>query len=305
MVFLSIGAVFKNEAKYLDEWLTFHSHMGVERFYLYDDESTDDFNEVLAPWIKAGIVFLDKVRGRNQGKVFLHCLWRTKLRTKWLALIDIDEFLWSPANKSVSDVLQEYSHYTGVVVRWKLFGSSGHSDPQESGSIESFTRSLPFDTDYGGVFSRRNFASGIRVTGNPLQGKSVFRPSSVFLTGIHNPTLYVGRLVNEACRVVLKSDVLVGKKGNRRVKSSFWQETPADILRINHYWSRSLRELENKVKRKFFEGSFRPGPDYDFNLSLEGHLGHEQMLNVEIDLSIQKVWEEAKKSRSGYLNKEL
>ena len=39
---LSVVAIMKNEGAYLKEWLDFHILVGVEKFYLYDNESNDD-----------------------------------------------------------------------------------------------------------------------------------------------------------------------------------------------------------------------------------------------------------------------
>lgn len=40
--YLSIGAIFKDEAPYLAEWIEFHRLVGVEHFFLYDNLSTDE-----------------------------------------------------------------------------------------------------------------------------------------------------------------------------------------------------------------------------------------------------------------------
>jgi len=39
--YLSICAIFKDEAPYLPEWIEFHRLVGVERFFLYDNGSGD------------------------------------------------------------------------------------------------------------------------------------------------------------------------------------------------------------------------------------------------------------------------
>lgn len=44
-----VCAVFKNESRHLGEWLKFHNLMGEEHFFLYDDNSADDFMTVLQP----------------------------------------------------------------------------------------------------------------------------------------------------------------------------------------------------------------------------------------------------------------
>ncbi len=54
--YLSVCAIYKNEARYLAEWIEFHLLAGVEHFFLYDNNSTDDHRDVLAPYVRAGLV---------------------------------------------------------------------------------------------------------------------------------------------------------------------------------------------------------------------------------------------------------
>src|SRR5262245_21968687 len=44
---LAVCAIFKDEAKFLDEWIRFHARVGVTRFYLYDNGTRDHEYEVL------------------------------------------------------------------------------------------------------------------------------------------------------------------------------------------------------------------------------------------------------------------
>src|SRR5262245_1292734 len=55
---LGVCAIFREEAPFLDEWLTFHCGVGVTHFYLYNNFSTDNFRTVLEPWIDRGVVTL-------------------------------------------------------------------------------------------------------------------------------------------------------------------------------------------------------------------------------------------------------
>jgi hypothetical protein len=50
---LAVCAIAKNEGAYFKEWLEYHRLVGVEKFYIYDNESDDDTKEVLAPLKKA------------------------------------------------------------------------------------------------------------------------------------------------------------------------------------------------------------------------------------------------------------
>src|SRR4051794_35476653 len=53
---LAIGAIFRDEAPYLKEWIEFHKLVGVQHFYLYNNYSTDDYESVLRPYIEIGEV---------------------------------------------------------------------------------------------------------------------------------------------------------------------------------------------------------------------------------------------------------
>ena len=60
---LAVVAIMKNEGPYLKEWIEFHKLVGVQKFYLYDNESNDDSRKILEPYIKEGLVihfFRDK-----------------------------------------------------------------------------------------------------------------------------------------------------------------------------------------------------------------------------------------------------
>lgn len=53
---LVMAAMFKDEAPYLREWILYHRMVGVEHFWLYNNDSTDNWSEVLAPFIDEGLV---------------------------------------------------------------------------------------------------------------------------------------------------------------------------------------------------------------------------------------------------------
>lgn len=56
--YLSILAMFKNEADIIEEWLDHHIYHGVEHFYLIDDYSTDDVMGRLEPYKAKGEKFI-------------------------------------------------------------------------------------------------------------------------------------------------------------------------------------------------------------------------------------------------------
>ena len=52
--YLGVCAIYRDEGPYLREWIELHRLVGVERFFLYDNGSSDDHLEILAPYRKTG-----------------------------------------------------------------------------------------------------------------------------------------------------------------------------------------------------------------------------------------------------------
>ena len=53
---LAVGAIFKNEGPYVLEWVAFHRVLGIERFFIADNNSSDETTVLLAALARAGIV---------------------------------------------------------------------------------------------------------------------------------------------------------------------------------------------------------------------------------------------------------
>jgi hypothetical protein len=147
---LVICAVFKNEAFYLQEWLDYHKKMGVEHFYLYDNNSEDGSREILHSYIERGDVDLYEwpVDTRSQQEylqllqlpAYNHALQIVKETARWAAFIDIDEFIVPVKHANVAQLLQEYEDYGGLAINWQIFGTSGLQQlPPDKRLIEMLT----------------------------------------------------------------------------------------------------------------------------------------------------------------------
>lgn len=129
---VSVMTVFRNEARFLKEWIEYHKLIGIEHFYLYNNLSEDHFEEILAPYIKEGIVELfdwpiestsRKSWNRIQGSAMLDAFKRMKGVSKWAASIDVDEFIFVK-NKTLLEFLSDFEDYGGVTINWLTFGTS-------------------------------------------------------------------------------------------------------------------------------------------------------------------------------------
>lgn len=130
---LSICAIFNNEARFLKEWLEFHKLVGVQHFYLYNNRSTDHFMDILQPYIDCGEVQLvDWIQDYShlgewndvQCSAYQHALVTTKGKTKWLAIIDLDEFIVPVKEDNLVKLLSKYKKYSGLAINWQMFGTS-------------------------------------------------------------------------------------------------------------------------------------------------------------------------------------
>lgn len=149
---LAACLLFQNEAPYLKEWIEYHQLIGFEHFYLYNNESTDNYLEVLSPYIKRGLVELQQVEGpcANQSEflvkqigAYREALKKAAGKVKWLALIDADEFIVPIQKDRLMDVLKDYEQYGGVYINWQMFGTSGYqSIPEGKLMIEVLTYGL-------------------------------------------------------------------------------------------------------------------------------------------------------------------
>ena len=238
--YLSVVVIAKNDGPYFKEWLDWHISQGVEKFYVYDNESTDCTRETLQPYIDRGIVDYTYFPGyRKQLAAYDDCLKKHRYETRWLAVIDMDEFIVPLKHSSIPEYLKELEKFPVVEINWLCYGSAGQKERKPGGVMERFKRhSLPL---------------------HPLNKhvKSILDPRRVYgMTGCH-----------EAARINGKA---TDSNGNR-VKVS-WRDRPPihDIIRINHYAVRSYEEFIEKKARGRASGPTRQLLDdyfhqYDLN----------------------------------------
>ena len=106
MHYLAACAIYRNEGPYLREWVEFHRLVGVEKFFLYDNSSSDDHREQLAPYVADGCVEVRPWPDEpGQITAYAHCLETRRDQARWIAFIDLDEFLFSPTLAPLPEIL--------------------------------------------------------------------------------------------------------------------------------------------------------------------------------------------------------
>ena len=148
--YLSVIAMFKNEVAVMKEWIDHHIAHGVDHFYLVDDYSSDKPLTVLKSYIDLGVVTMHKPPSVNipfrqaalYKKLFTEIY--SKNESKWVAIIDLDEFIYSPMEIDLRKVLKNHESLAVVGLNWVWFGSSGYIKQPKS-VIQSFIKRADYD----------------------------------------------------------------------------------------------------------------------------------------------------------------
>ena len=133
---ITICAIFKNEARYLLEWIGFHRMIGVDHFVLYDNASIDGGPALLrgSPFARH-VTLIDWPMPNGQLPAYADFIANHARRFTWAAFIDLDEFIHPLEAETLRPLLPRYSGFSGVLLHWLLFGPSGHDASPEGLTI--------------------------------------------------------------------------------------------------------------------------------------------------------------------------
>ena len=226
-----IAAMFQNESRFLKEWIDYHQSVGVKQFILYNNNSTDDYLEILAPYISSSNVILIDWPSEHEANDFIHHNFEVQIgaynhalefvrgKYEWLALIDIDEYI-VPVNEStiIKTLKKHFSRFAGLSINWQCYGTSDIWEVPYGKMLETLVMKAP-----------KNHTKNYEC-------KSIVKPKHVkkcvsahFCT--YNHPHYGKNVKGKPCKL----------------KSS---SVDINLIRINHYWTKDEKFLhEVKVPR--------------------------------------------------------
>ncbi|KAL0447092.1 UNVERIFIED_CONTAM: Glycosyltransferase family 92 protein RCOM [Sesamum latifolium] len=164
----SLGGIYElcvctmvwNQAPAIREWIKYHSWLGVERWFIYDNNSDDGLDEVIQeldlenynvtrhvwPWIK------------TQEAGFSHCAVRAKDECNWVSFMDVDEYFYFPystpghqnfralgyaSQNSLRALVANFSSSSSTIGEIRTschsFGPSGLNSPPPQGVTVGYT----------------------------------------------------------------------------------------------------------------------------------------------------------------------
>lgn len=241
--YLAVMCIVRNEARYVDEWMAFYQMMGVDHIFLFNNSSTDDLIEVSSKWINQGFLTLIDYPGEQaQMPAFRITINTLKGKYRWVALIDIDEFMFPvDSSQNLPGFFSQMESYPAVGVNWIVYGPGGNETTPKGLVMENY-----YET-----FADRDNLMNLRI-------KSVVNPSDVYDVNCpHFCVLKDGKYaVDENGDEIDTKWMFVSNSG-----PAFTGVNKTERIRINHYWTKSKQELAEKCNRGYAAGGF--SPDYE------------------------------------------
>jgi len=219
MEYLALCCIVKDETPYLEEWIAFHTLMGVESFIIYDNESRIPVRDTLRRLLDNRYISIIHVTGKAQQiPCYDHCLSTFGKQFAWIGFIDMDEYALPLQHGDLRLMLTQYSHAAGFAAHWMQFGSNGHKTRPAGLQIESYTMTLP-----------------------------EAEPASLHVKLFVQPR-YVRCYLNPHTVSCLPGYSVVNSAG-APVKAPISHPVVRDVCQINHYYYRSNQDFYEKQLR--------------------------------------------------------
>jgi len=216
---LAICSIIKDE-KYIEEFIVYHSLVGVKHFYLYDNGSNPPLKERLdKPFFNEICTIIDFAGENKSIPAFNDCINSTKDVVKWLMVIDGDELVYPKKNDTIIEFLNNLdteNDIQAVGINWVMYGSSFYEKKQDGLLIDKYRYNEGKQNKHIKTICKPKYASGF--TKNPHQ------------VDIEDPSKYVDPHKNV-------------------ISGPFNENNTIDLIQINHYYMRSVEEQIEKRNR--------------------------------------------------------
>lgn len=183
---------FKNERHILYEWVHHHLAEGIDKFYLIDDNSDDEFlklNDWLVQYIKRGVVEIHQSQLEQKDD---YDRWLPSLRHyTWLVQIDLDEFVFCPAqDTNLKTILaQRFGNIDYIRINWKLFQHQSKLQPKSV--IEDNVVTHEQDKDPSSAVGLKCIAKTEYLANIRIHRCDFSRNVEVVQLGSHNPDIQI------------------------------------------------------------------------------------------------------------------
>ena len=119
----------KDEARFLPEWLAHHLNVGVEHVYVYDNNSSDDIERVIMPFVERGLVTYVPwpTVPASPSATTTSSPSSARRASGWPSSTPTSS--WSRTPGAPLETLGAAGRAPAIAVNWRYYGSSGHEGP--------------------------------------------------------------------------------------------------------------------------------------------------------------------------------
>jgi hypothetical protein len=206
--------------------------VGAEHIFIYDNGSTDDSSRIIAPFLsdrRATLVpwATFDAGASPQRQAYAHAICNFGRQFRWMAFIDLDEFLFPVNAPDLRAALANYEDCPSLCVPWLMFGFSGHETPPAGLVVENFTWRAPFPPE--------------EDQDKLLKWKSIVQPDFIAQVG----GVHMFGLASGITGGFDERKVLVTRQGVAEPPPT------CNVIRLNHYYTRSRQEFAAKLDRPY------------------------------------------------------
>lgn len=205
-----VCTIARDEEFYIDEWIKYNLALGFSHIYIYDNGTSNNLKSKNSNQVTV-IYFPGENQMLTSRDIFL---LQYKNKHKWVAHIDVDEFIVLKKHKSIIDFLNEYDDCDSIALNWIMFGTSN----QKYFVDEPVTKRFLYCTNK----PNHHF-------------KCISKINSIAkCINSHKPLLNKGSVYDT----------------NRKIINGFFNhDGDSNIACIHHYFTKSEEELRKKILR--------------------------------------------------------
>ena len=224
-----LALFLKNENPNILSWISWHLAIGIDKFFIYDDHSTDGTYEILKTVSNIYNIEIEQTDLQNtpifycrQADSFKNaCKKAKKQNFDWIGFIDVDEYISLERDSSIQDFLSAFSEYNGISLNWRIYGNSDRVLKTKLPTYEAYL-----------WHSQQNF-------GDNKLTKSFIRPE-YFTNTYLNPHFFLIEPRNYANSE--GNPVIIENGASKNVT---WKNAC-----INHYINRSMEDYVDRTKNR-------------------------------------------------------
>jgi len=202
------------EEPYIDEWIKYNLALGFSHIYIYDNSNTNTLKDK-----KSKNVTIFNFPGYKQMLISRNLfLAQYRNKHKWVAHIDIDEFIVLKKHNTIMDFLNEYDNCDSIALNWIMFGTSNEINYRNEPVTKRFRYcSKDVDIHYKCISKLKSINQCVHS---------------------HRPQLLRGFIYDTNLKII---NDIYNPDGDYKVAC------------IHHYYTKSEEEFKSKIDRKMVD----------------------------------------------------